>query len=157
MGLAPIPAGGILFRDKQALETISKKVPYLAGGEAEQATLTGTRPGASAIAVWALLKHLGEEGYKAIVKQCMRLTWELVKEISKISGLKLVIKPVINIVGIRSDIADIRFIAQKLREKGWAVSLFDEWIRVIIMPHVKAFHIKSFLKDLTEVMKEFIH
>jgi tyrosine decarboxylase/aspartate 1-decarboxylase len=157
MGLAPIPAGGILFRDKRALETISKRVPYLAGGEAEQATLIGTRPGASAIAVWALLKHLGEEGYKAIVKQCMGLTWEFAKEISKINGLKLVIKPVINIVGIRSDITDIRLIVQKLREMGWAVSLFDEWIRVIIMPHVKTFHIKSFLKDLTEVMKEFMH
>ncbi|MGB9774712.1 MAG: tyrosine decarboxylase MfnA [Bacteroidota bacterium] len=155
MGLAPIPAGGILFKDKRAVEAISKRVPYLAGGEAEQATLTGSRPGASAIAVWALLKHLGKEGYMAIVKRCMDLTWKFYGEVSRIDGLKPVTKPVMNIVGVKSDVADIRFIAGELRKRGWAVSLFNGYMRVVIMPHTKPSHLKSFLKDLSEVSIKF--
>ncbi|PVX24569.1 MAG: tyrosine decarboxylase MfnA, partial [Candidatus Bathyarchaeum sp.] len=57
MGLAPIPAGGILFRDASISEAISMKVPYLFG-ESKESTLLGTRSGASAVAVWALMKHL---------------------------------------------------------------------------------------------------
>jgi tyrosine decarboxylase/aspartate 1-decarboxylase len=155
MGLAPIPAGGILFRDKRAVEAISKSVRYLAGGEAEQATITGSRPGASAITVWALLKHLGKEGYTAVVRQCMKLTWKFCEEVSQIDGLKLATKPVINIVGLKSDVADIRLIARELRKRGWAVSLFDEYLRVVIMPHTKPSHIKSFVKDLRKVLMKF--
>lgn len=153
MGLAPIPAGGILFRDKQAVEAISKKVPYLAGGEVEQSTITGSRPGASAIAVWALLKHLGREGYRAMVRRCMKLTWKLAEEVSQIDGVALVTKPVINILGIKSTVTDIRLIAQELRGKGWAVSLFDDFMRIVIMPHTKPSHIRSFLKDLKDAIK----
>ena len=59
MGLAPIPAGGILFRDAAMTEAISTMVPYLAGEETKQPTILGTRSGASAVAVWALSKHSG--------------------------------------------------------------------------------------------------
>ncbi len=153
MGLVPIPAGGILFRDRHAVETVIKRVPYLAGGEAEQSTITGTRPGASAIAVWALLKHLGKEGYKSIVKRCMELTWKLAREVSQIDGVTLVREPVINIVGIKSTVTDVRLIAQELRSKGWAFSLFPDYMRIVIMPHTKPSHIRSFLKDLREAVK----
>ncbi len=155
MGLAPIPAGGILFRDGQAVKAISKRVPYLAGGEAEQATITGSRPGASAIAVWALLKHLGKEGYMTMVKRCMELTWKLAEEAVRIDGIKLVTKPVINIVGVKSEGGDIRLIAQELRRRGWAISLFHDYMRIVIMPHTMPSHIESFLKDLREAVKKF--
>ena len=156
MGLAPIPAGGILFRDSRAVKAISKRIPYLAGGEAEQATITGSRPGASAIAVWALLKHLGKEGYKAIVERCMKLTWKLADEVSRIDGLKLVTKPVINIVGIKSDVVDVRLIVQELRRRRWAVSHFNDYIRIVIMPHIKPSHITSFLNDLRNVIRDLV-
>jgi tyrosine decarboxylase/aspartate 1-decarboxylase len=153
MGLAPIPAGGILFRDCLALKAVSRRIQYLAGGEAEQATIIGSRPGASVIAVWALLKHLGKEGYRAIVKRCMKLTWRLADEVNRIEGLRLVTKPIINIVGIKSIAKDIRLVVQKLRRKGWAISTFDDYMRIVIMPHVKTTHITNFLKDLRDVMK----
>jgi tyrosine decarboxylase/aspartate 1-decarboxylase len=70
------------------------------------------------------------------------------------NGVSLVTKPVMNIVGIKSDVLDIRFIAQKLREKGWAISLFPHHIRVVIMPHVKSAHIRRFLQDLNNIVKE---
>jgi tyrosine decarboxylase/aspartate 1-decarboxylase len=154
MGLAPISAGGILFRDASMTEAISTRVPYLAGGETEQSTVMGTRPGASSIAVWALLKHLGREGYKAVVERCLKLTWNLVEGIQQIDGIDIVTQPTINVVGIKSDTTDVQLIAQELRKRGWAVSLFPSYIRIVVMPHVKPSHIESFLEDLGKIMKK---
>jgi len=154
MGLAPIPAGGILFREASMTEAISMRVPYLAGGETEQSTVMGTRPGASAIAVWALLMHLGREGYKAVVERCLMLTWKLVEGIQQIDGIDIVTQPTINVVGIKSDTIDVWLVAQELRKRDWAVSLFPGYIRIVVMPHVKPSHIESFLEDLGKTTKE---
>ncbi|MGQ9539235.1 MAG: tyrosine decarboxylase MfnA [Candidatus Bathycorpusculaceae bacterium] len=151
MGLAPIPAGGILFRNDEIRRAVTWKISYLAGGETEQATIVGTRSGTSVIAVWALLKHLGVEGYKRIVKHCMHLKWKLVEEIRRIDGLNIVVEPIMNIVGLKSNVFNVRTIAQKLRLKGLVVSLFPSHIRVVIMPHIHAKHIKSFVEDLKEI------
>jgi tyrosine decarboxylase/aspartate 1-decarboxylase len=154
MGLAPIPSGGILFRDAMMVGAISTEVPYLAGGEAEQSTILGTRSGASAIAVWALLKHLGRAGYRAVVERCLKLTWKLVKGIQRIDGLDIVTEPTLNVVGIKSETIDVRLIFQELRKCGWAVSLFPGFIRIVIMPHTKPSHIRSLIEDLKRILEE---
>lgn len=152
MGLAPIPAGGILFRNERLRKAVAWNVSYLAGGKIEQATFIGTRSGASVIAVWALLKHLGKEGYKRIVRSCMRLTWKLAEEIKKINGVDIVREPTMNIVGIESEVFDIRRIAKELRHGKWAVSLFPKHIRIVVMPHVQEQHIHEFLEDLSDIV-----
>lgn len=154
MGLAPIPAGGILFREESMMKPISTSAPYLSGGPVEQTTILGTRSGASALAVWALLRHLGRDGYDRIVEHCMRLTRKLAEEIQKIDGLGLMVQPTMNVVGIKSDVVDIRLIARELGRRGWAVSLFPSHIRIIIMPHVKSTHIENFLEDLRRTVVE---
>lgn len=154
MGLVPIPAGGILFRDVSMTEAISTRIPYLAGEEAEQFTVLGTRSGASAVAVWALLIHLGRAGYRGVVERCLRLTWKLIEGIQQINNLDIVSKPTLNVVGIKSDRIDVRLIFQELRNRGWAVSLFPNYIRIVIMPHTKPSHIKIFLEDLKRIIEE---
>jgi len=151
MGLAPIPAGGILFRNEKLRKTVAWNVSYLAGGETEQATLAGTRSGASVIAVWSLLKHLGKEGYKRIVARCMRLTWKLAEEVREIKGLDIVTEPTLNIVGIKSEGFDVRQLAKELRVRNWAVSLFPSHIRIVVMPHIQKQHIERFLSDLKDI------
>ncbi len=154
MGLAPIPAGGILFRNEKIMKSISVEVPYLSGGNTIQSTIVGTRSGASAVAVWALLMHLGRAGYRAIVKRCMDLTWKLAEGIEAMEEVSLVTKPVMNIVGIKSNKIDIHLLAEKLRERGRAVSVFPHHIRVAVMPHVKLEHVHDFLNDLENAVKE---
>lgn len=154
MGLAPIPAGGILFRNSELQRKITWKVPYLAGGETTQTTFVGTRSGASVIAVWTLLEHLGREGYAKIVERCMRLTWRLTEEIRQIRGLDIMVEPTTNVVGIKSDATDVRHVARELRSRGWAVSLFPRHIRIVVMPHVREEHLESFVEDLRMVVEE---
>jgi tyrosine decarboxylase/aspartate 1-decarboxylase len=151
MGLAPIPAGGILFRNEKIKEFISWNISYLAGGEAKHATIVGTRSGASVIAVWSLLRHLGREGYKRIIRRCMRLTWKLADEIPKIESLEVMTKPTMNVVGLTAHRLDVKQIAHELRLKGWAVALFPKHIRIVVMPHVQEEHVNEFLEDLKSV------
>jgi tyrosine decarboxylase/aspartate 1-decarboxylase len=154
MGMAPIPAGGILFRNKKIRELISWKISYLAGGEARHASIAGTRSGASVISVWSLLKHLGKDGYKRIVKRCMRLTWKLADEIEDIEGLEIMAKPTMNIVGLTSNTLDVKRVAEELRRKGWAIALFPKHIRIVIMPYVLEKHVNKFLADLKNIAHE---
>lgn len=154
MGLAPIPAGGILFRNENLSKTVSSDIPYLSGGKTEQTTLVGTRSGASAIAVWTVMKHLGREGYRKIVKNCMHLTLKLAKGIQKIEGLSTVAPPTMNILGLKSSTFDIGRVAEELRLRKWAVSLFPHYIRIVIMPHIQEQHVEQFLEDLNRIVDE---
>ncbi|MCP8307660.1 MAG: tyrosine decarboxylase MfnA [archaeon] len=151
MGLAPIPAGGILFRDSESIKSVSIRVPYLSGGEITQGTILGTRSGASAVAVWALLKHMGREGYQKVVKRCMDLTNMIVRRVKKSKKVYLIINPIMNIVGLASHSLEPKQLADGLRRRGWAVSFTPTHIRLVIMPHIKKKHIIRFLSDLEEL------
>jgi tyrosine decarboxylase/aspartate 1-decarboxylase len=154
MGMAPIPAGGILFRSWSLLEPLAAHLPYLSGGPATLFTATGTRPGASALAVWALFKHLGRRGYRRVVARCMELTELLAGEVERLPGARLVRRPVMNVVGIAFNGLPAEKVASKLRELGWAVSAVRGFVRVVVMPHVRLSHVSLFLRDLRRVLRE---
>lgn len=147
MGLAPIPTGGILFREKKYLEAMSVETPYLT--EDRQSTLVGTRTGASTAATWALIKYLGREGYKNVSKQCMEITKLLYNGIIE-AGFEVVTEPQLNIVAFKSKKVSVDELAYKLENLGWAVSKssYPSAIRVIVMPHIKEEHVKVFIEDL---------
>jgi tyrosine decarboxylase/aspartate 1-decarboxylase len=147
MGLAPIPTGGILFRDKMYLDAMSIETPYLT--EERQSTIVGTRTGASTAATWALMKYLGREGYRNVSKQCMDVTKMLYDGVIE-SGFDPITEPQLNIVAFRSKEISVDEIAERLENLGWAVSKssYPRAIRVIVMPHIKENHIKTFINDL---------
>ncbi len=150
MGMATIPSGGILFRDRSYLDCLRTETPYLT--EQFQYTFVGTRPGASAAATWAGFKSLGREGFTSIVDRCLKLTEFLASRLEGL-GFELVTKPTLNLVAFRS--SDSRLLALKLRRQGWFVSYVPRLncIRIVVMPHVRRRHLVSFLTDLSEIAK----
>ena len=153
MGMVPIPAGGIVFRKKKYMDVINVLAPYLAGGKIFQATITGTRPGANAIAVWALLKHLGFEGYKNVVKEAMENALWFAEQIKRLNGVYLIREPMLNIVSFGSK--RLKKIEAELKAREWGISAHRGYIRIVMMPHVKREHLKNFLKDLREILRRF--
>jgi tyrosine decarboxylase/aspartate 1-decarboxylase len=147
MGMAAIPAGGILFRDSKALDFIKTDTPYLTDGF--QYTFVGTRTGASAASAWAVFKSLGMEGFQKIVGNCMKTTKLLADEL-KNAGFTLVVEPMLNIVAFQSE--NTKLLAEKLWKRGWFVSYVPRYdcIRIIIMPHVKKQHAIAFMEDLVK-------
>lgn len=156
MGMAPIPAGGLLLRDDKLFDENSFEIPYLAGGKYNHPIILGTRSGAAVIATWALLRHLGVEGYVKIVERCMRNTRILERGIEKIDGLKLPVKPTMNIVGILSCTVDICSLDIELRRRGWALGKFPGFLRAVVMPHVKRKHILEFLSELEDAVQRLL-
>lgn len=150
MGLAPIPTGGILFRERKYLEVMAIETPYLT--EDLQSTVVGTRTGAATAATWALLKYHGREGYQEVSKKCMEITNILADGVKK-AGFELVTRPELNIVAFSSSEIPVEEIALRLEDRGWAVSLasYPKAIRIIVMPHLKLEHIEAFIDDLIQI------
>jgi tyrosine decarboxylase/aspartate 1-decarboxylase len=144
MGMAAIPAGGILFRNSRTQDFLKTETPYLT--DHIQHTFVGTRTGASVASAWAVFKYLGVKGYKKIVERCMRNTVILADGLES-AGFKLVVEPKLNIVTFRSE--NTKATEGNLRQKGWFVSYIPRYdcIRVILMPHIKQRHVLAFLRD----------
>ncbi|MHA1935902.1 MAG: tyrosine decarboxylase MfnA [Candidatus Thorarchaeota archaeon] len=153
MGLAPIPSGSILFRFKKHLKLVTKKAPYLPGASSKQASILGTRPAAPILATWAVMKHLGKEGYRKVVADCMRRTELAADRLETNPLLSQVIKPVMNIIGIRSKERPIKDIAEEMEVRGWrmAASPVPKSIRLVMMPHVTDGAINVLFNALDEI------
>ena len=151
MGLAPIPAGGILFRDFSFKKYLDVEAPYLT--DIHQATLIGTRTGIGVASTWGVMKLLGEEGYKNIVSECMDKTYYLIKKANDY-GFKPVIDPVLNIVALEDE--NPAETCLKLRKIGWYVSICKcvRALRIIVMPHIEKKHIDEFLGALGSVKRD---
>jgi len=157
MGMGIIPTGTFLIREDENLKKLKFEIPYLAGGSFHHFNLTGTRPGASVVAFWAVYNYLGLEGYKRIVKECLDNTTYLKNRISEIENVKIKIEPQTNVIGLTlEDDSDISILNQKLKKKGWKLGEFDKlnFLRIVCMPHVKREHLDRFCIDLKSVIKE---
>ncbi|MCS7121126.1 MAG: tyrosine decarboxylase MfnA [Archaeoglobaceae archaeon] len=151
MGMATIPAGGILFRDESYLKFLEIETPYLTSKT--QFTLTGTRPATGVASAYAVLKQLGFDGMRKIVKECMKNTKIVLEEVQAL-GFEQVIEPVMNIVAFKSDKAEK--IRDKFYEKGWVISTIREpkAIRLVVMPHVTEEVIKEFISTFKKILSD---
>ena len=150
MGLAPIPAGGIIFRKEEYLDVMAVDSPYLT--VKTQSTIVGTRLGASSAATYAIMKYFGKEGYMEIVQKLMANTLFLKENLENI-GYEIVCEPELNIVAFNHPNMDTNVLAQKLEEKGWKVSVAKcpIAIRIVLMNHIVRQHLKELLEDLKEI------
>ncbi|WP_458403054.1 tyrosine decarboxylase MfnA [Methanobrevibacter sp.] len=150
MGLAPIPAGGIIFRKEEYLEVMAVDSPYLT--VKTQSTIVGTRLGASSAATFAIMKYFGKEGYCDLAENMMKNTRFLYEEIIKI-GYDVVCRPELNIIAFNHPKMEAGLLAEKLEKRGWKVSVAKcpVAIRMVLMNHIKMNHLKELVEDLKEI------
>ncbi|MFI6561189.1 tyrosine decarboxylase MfnA [Streptomyces sp. NPDC050534] len=145
-GLANVPAGAILFRGAQdagrfAFDSFFVDTPV-------HNTLLGTRPGSAAISTYAVLEHLGREGFTAITRTNFEVTEHLVAGL-RAAGHELATEPQLNIVVVKVEHA--ARISQLLESWGWIVSTskrFGETLRLVVTRHVTAKMVDEFLPVL---------
>ncbi|HJJ90227.1 MAG TPA: tyrosine decarboxylase MfnA [Methanocorpusculum sp.] len=139
MGLSTIPCGALLLRDPEILKCLNVDTPYLT--MRKQCTLAGTRPGADVAGAYAVIKHLGREGFRAIVTKCLSNTRRLVAGMEAL-GYRRVMDPILNVATFFE--CDVPM--------GWAISHTRMGhLRFVVMPHVTSDVIECFLADLAEV------
>ena len=94
MGLSTIPAGCLLTREPDILNTLNIDTPYLS--VKQEYTLAGTRPGAPVVGALAVLDYLGVEGMQAVVSGCMKNTERLIAGMETF-GIPRVVTPDVNV------------------------------------------------------------
>ena len=150
MGLATIPAGGLLFRSHECMNALETETHYLT--KARQASLTGTRSGAAAAATYAVMMHLGREGFREMVGYCMDLSRHMVRGARDI-GVEPLIEPVMNVVAL--NVPQPARVRERLMDLDWHVSITREpnrALRLILMKHMSHENIDLFLADLKKVL-----
>ncbi len=145
MGLSTIPAGGLLFREEACLLPLEIDTPYLT--IRAQHSLAGTRSGAAVAACYAVMMHLGKDGYRKIVKRCIKMTQRLVEGAEEL-GIEPLIEPVMNIVALK--VPELDEVRKKLKAKGWSTSITrnPKAMRLIVMPHLSEEALEQFIFDL---------
>ncbi len=150
MGMSTIPAGGLLFKDESCLQPLEIDTPYLT--IRAQHSLSGTRSGASVAAAYAVMMHLGREGYGKIVGRCMEMTRRLVEGVGEF-GIEPLIDPVMNIVAL--DVPHLDEVRKELRANGWftSVTRAPRAMRLVIMPHLGEEALELFISDFKACLK----
>lgn len=83
------------------------------------ATVAGARPAAPIACAWAVINHLGVDGYTAIVQELTEVTGRVRAAVSGIDGVDLVGDPIGPVLALRSDTVDLHAVADAMDERGW--------------------------------------
>ncbi len=150
MGLATIPSGALLKRKGLEKGTLAVPSPYLTMPISY--TLSGTRASGAVAGAYAVMTHLGREGYLEVVRSVMDETTYLMKRLLELS-MEPVIDPVMNILAVHHN--DPISVQERMRERGWFISRIEDpkALRFVIMPHVFRGALDDMLKDLEEVLR----
>ncbi|MFG3661575.1 tyrosine decarboxylase MfnA [Streptomyces sp. NPDC047706] len=151
-GLANVPAGAVLFRGAQdagrfAVDSFFIDTPV-------HNTLLGTRPGAAAVSTYAVLEHLGRDGFRDLTRTNYEVTKYLVDGL-RAAGHELFAEPQLNIVVVKMPHA-VR-ISQLLESRGWIVSTskrFGETLRLVVTRHVTPKMVDEFLPELERACRD---
>jgi tyrosine decarboxylase/aspartate 1-decarboxylase len=136
-----MPAGGVLARTSDLLDTLAVDTPYLES--TGQVTLTGTRSGAGVASAVAAMDELWPDGYRTEYERAQRLAEWFADELRD-RGHD-VVDPHLPLVAADLPAAAV----EALREAGWRLSKTGAGeARVVVMPHVTRGALTEVLADL---------
>lgn len=122
-GFCPKPASTIFYRDRADQERAMFVADAWPSGTFRTATLAGTRPAGAVAGAWAVLHHLGEQGYRSAAARLADMTDAYVRDIEAIDGMRLWAKPDMSIINFGSDSYDIGAVAKGMSDRGWLPTL----------------------------------
>lgn len=154
-GFAAKGASTILYRDKELRKHQFYAFTDWSGGIYAHPTMTGTRPGGSFAAAWAVMNHLGEEGYLRIAGAIMDTTKKLMEGINSIPGLYVLGRPDMSVFAFTSDLFDIYTLGDAMDARGWHMDRQQRppCLHLMVTPvHEKV--VDRFLADLGDCARE---
>jgi glutamate/tyrosine decarboxylase-like PLP-dependent enzyme len=125
------------------------------GGIYASPTMTGTRPGGSIAAAWAVLNYLGEEGYLAIADTVMKTVTVLRDGIAAIDGVSVLGDPEMSVLAIGSDRVNVYEVADELATRGWHMDRQQHPPSLhLTVTHAHAEVVDQFLLDLAQAVAQ---
>ena len=141
----------VLYRNRQI-----RRYQYFAfadwsGGIYGSPTMAGTRPGGAIGAAWAVMNHLGEEGYLRLASSIMNTTAELLAGIKAIPGLQILGEPAMSVFAFTADTLNTFALADAMAARGWFLDRqqMPVCLHMMVTP-AHAGVVPKFLTDLRE-------
>lgn len=141
---APYGTGVFLARKGLMQYVFTKEAAYVHG---QDITLSGSRSGANAIAIWMILMTYGPYGwFEKINKLLYRTDW-CCKQLDAM-GIRYFRYPKMNIITIRAadipeEVANRHGLVPDRHGKA-------DWYKIVVMDHVEVEHLEAFLNDVIE-------
>ncbi len=156
-GFAPKGASIVAFADAAHQKFQVFDFNNWSRGRYVTSTFAGTRSGASIAAAWAVMRFLGNEGYRKIAEQIWQIRERLLQEIPAIDGLFVCGDPELTVMSYGSKSLDVGDIAAGLAAKGWytvAPSLNPPAINLGILSLAFGKVLDVYLDDLRDVVSQ---
>ena len=122
-GYTPKPASTVFYRDAAHALHHGFDADVWPNGRFATTTIVGTRPGGAVAGAWAVINHLGREGYRRLAGELMAAIDRYREGIGAIAGLHVIGDPHLSIVAVGSDEVDVFRVAELMAAKGWVAGL----------------------------------
>ncbi|QEW20975.1 Glutamate decarboxylase [Marinibacterium anthonyi] len=122
-GFCPKPASTVFYRDGADLDRATFTADAWPSGRFSTATLAGTRPGGAVAGAWAVLNHLGTDGYLDAARRLADMVDRYCAGIEAIEGLELWARPDVSIINYGAQTLNILAVAERMHGLGWLPGL----------------------------------
>ena len=124
LGYAPKGASVIVHRTKELRRYQTFVFDDWLGGLYASPGMQGSRPGMPMATAWAVMHHLGIEGYTQLTATTIDATRRMIDGVRAIDGLRVLGEPDAHLLAIASDAGwddrvDVFAVADALQQRGW--------------------------------------
>jgi len=145
---APYGTGIFLCRKGLIENALTKEAAYVEGMDL---TLSGSRSGANAVAIWMILSTYGPNGWYEKVKVLqMRTDW-LCNQLDELN-VSYFREPAMNIVTIKATHIPVALAKEFDLVPQKHDSETNQWYKIVVMEHVEVEHLIQFLDKLKETL-----
>lgn len=117
---APKGASVIIYREPALRKGQYYVYSKWAGGLYASPSVSGTRSGGAIAAAWAVMRHMGAEGYADYARQTLHASRKIQQTVNQINGIRITGEPLLPVFSIMSDgKVDIYRLGDALSARGW--------------------------------------
>jgi glutamate/tyrosine decarboxylase-like PLP-dependent enzyme len=148
-------ASVVLHRTKELRKHQTFATDNWLGGLYASSGILGTKSGGPIAAAWAVMRHLGENGYLRLTRTAREATEALVAGLRTLPGVRILAEPDTTLVAFTCDDTDVAAVGDALGRRGWMVDQQKPPPSLHCM--VNAVHarvIPEFLADLSAALDE---
>lgn len=154
----PKGASLVLYRDAQLRKYQMFTCARWAGYTVINPTVQSTKTGGPLAAAWAVMHHVGDQGYLEIARRKLDATKRIVAGIGRIPGLRVLARPEMCLVAFTSESVNVFHIVDEVNSRGWYIQP-----QLAVGPSPANIHlsinlsnvnrVEEFLKDLEECVE----
>jgi glutamate/tyrosine decarboxylase-like PLP-dependent enzyme len=155
LGYANKGASALLLADTENEKYQRYTFDKWPGGRYSTMGLMGSRSAGGMASAWAMIRILGQTGYREIVSEILTARDQLLDGLTQIKGIRVLGNPDAYLIAFASDTADIMALSEGMLSKGWLTGHLTRPRAIhLFLDRENATSVSEFLEDLSDTMRE---